>query len=344
MTDEAARGGREESVRRVVDRLRGSRRVILTTHVNADGDGAGCEVALRAWLRTQGAEAWIVNPTPFPGLFRFLLEDPSGVVDPATDDAGVVCGQADLAVVLDTGEVPRVGRVKPLIDDLDTVIVDHHQPGDQPIPGLSLRDPEACATGELLFDVIDAADGPWPQVVVDGLYVAILTDTGSFRFSNATPRAHAVAASLIERGADPEQLHREVYGASPLRAFRLLEASLATLEVDPEGKVAWMTVPREAYDDLGAAPEDLEGLVDYPRSVQGVEVGILFRQTATGDTKISFRSNGSVDVNGLARSFGGGGHIKAAGALLPTAPEEAIPEVVEATLKAVRESEAGGDG
>jgi phosphoesterase RecJ-like protein len=322
--------------------LRASRKAVLTTHLNADGDGAGSQVALAAWMRANGSEAFIVNPTPYPDTFRFLMDPETAWVLPAGSTAAQqACDEADLAVVLDTGEVGRIGRVKPMIEHLTTVVVDHHPPGDQPIGGISFRDPEACATGELCFDLVHGGGGPWPRSVVEGLYIAILTDTGSFRFSNSTPGCHRVTAELIERGAEPEHLHRQVYGDAPLRRFQLLREALGTLELDTELGVAWMTVPEDAFQALGATPEDLEGLVDYPRSLQGVGVGLLFRKTTYG-TKISFRSNGPLDVNQLAKRFGGGGHVRASGALVERgALEDVRTRVVEAALEAVRSM--GGD-
>jgi phosphoesterase RecJ-like protein len=325
-----------------LEALLASRRTVITTHVNADGDGAGSEVALAAWLRSNGNDAYIVNPTPFPDSYRFLLEEEGAkwILAAGSSDAQVACARADLAVVLDTGEFPRIGRIKPMIENLSTLVIDHHPPGDQPIGGVSLRDSSACATGELTFDVIQAAGGPWPRPVVEGLYVAVLTDTGSFRFSNSTAESHGVAAELIERGADPEWLYGKVYGHTPLRKLLLLRAALDTLDVDMTLGVAWMSVPDEAFRDLEAVTEDLEGLVDYPRSIEGVEVGLLFRKTA-GGTKVSFRSNGMVDVNVLARRFGGGGHVRASGALVEgEEASEVIPRVVEATREAVRAARA----
>jgi phosphoesterase RecJ-like protein len=320
--------------------LQASRRTILTTHLNADGDGAGSEAALAAWLRSNGNVAFIVNPTPFPDHYRFLFEEGAEWVLPAgSADAAEACSRADLAVVLDTGEVSRIGRVKPMIEPLSTVVIDHHPPGDQPIGGISLRDSGACATGELVFDVIHAMGGPWTRTVVEGIYVAVLTDTGSFRFSNSTPGSHRVVAELIQLGADPERLHGKVYGAWPVRKLLLLREALATLQVDAELGIAWMTVPEDAFHALAATAEDLEGLVDYPRSLEGVEVGLLFRKTTQG-TKVSFRSNGPVDVNALARPFGGGGHVRASGALIDGEPAAVVPVVVAATRQAVAAARA----
>jgi phosphoesterase RecJ-like protein len=335
-------GHRRRAVRQALDALRGSRRAILTTHLNADGDGAGCQIAMAAWMRSLGARPHIVNPTQFPDMFRFLLPDDGFILEAGSADARAACAEADLAVVLDTGEVPRIGRVKPMIDGVPTVVIDHHQPGEQPIGGISLRDADACATGELVYDLVLASGGPWPEATRNGIYVAILTDTGSFRFSNASPSCHRIVADLIADGVDQEELHRRVYGAAPLRRLRLLGKALETLEVDPVG-VAWMTVPHE-IEGTEPLPEDVEGIVDYPRSIIGVEVGLLFRRTANGGTKISFRSTGSVDVNALAREFGGGGHIKASGAAVDGAPADVIPRVVEATRRAIRASASKAPG
>jgi len=332
---------RVPSVKAVRDALLASRRAVLTTHVNADGDGAGSEAAVLSWMRANGSEAWIVNPTSFPDAFRFLVENEDWILEAGSAAARDRCAEADLAVVLDTGEVPRIGRVRSLIRDLKTVVIDHHPPGEQPIGGVSLRDPEACATGELVYDVLTVTKGPWTRLALEGMYIAILTDTGSFRFTNSTPASHRIVADLIERGVDPEEMHERAYAAAPLRKLRLLERALATLDFDQETGVAWMTLPGKAMDELGTTSDDLEGMVDVPRGVEGAEVGLLFRQTATGEVKVSFRSNGPVDVNELARRFGGGGHVKASGAVVSGPMDEAVRRVVDATRAAALRTKEG---
>jgi phosphoesterase RecJ-like protein len=326
---------RAASVKQAKNALLASRRAVLTTHLNADGDGAGSEAALASWLRANGSEAWIINPTTFPDPLRFLVESQDWIVSAGSARARDLCEQADLAVVLDTGELPRIGRVQESISELATVVIDHHPPGDQPIGGISLRDPSASATAELVYDVIAAANGPWNDHIAQGIYVGILTDTGGFRFDNATAACHEVAADMVGRGISPETVHERVYGRAPLRKYRLLQSALGTLEHDPEAGVTWMTIPRETYEAVGATTDDLEGIVDIPRSVEGTSVGLLFRQTQAGEVKISFRSNGPVDVNALARRFQGGGHVKAAGAIVAGPIERAIDEVIGATRDAV---------
>ena len=332
---------RIEAIDSVLTAIRGKETAVLTTHTNSDGDGVGSEIALAAWLRAVGTEAFIVNPTPVPQSFQFLIPDESWVVDATSVEAQELCDGADVAVVLDTGVIPRIGRVRRLIDGLPTVVIDHHPPGDRPIEGVSFCDARASATGELVFDVIHRAGGPWPEIGDLAMYVAILTDTGSFRFSNTTATSLRIVAELVSRGVSPDEVYRRIYGTVPRRRFHLLESSLALLEVDEEAGIAWMTVPADQFDALGAIPDDLEGMVDYPRSVEGVEVGLLFRQIPRKGIKVSFRSNGAVNVNALARRFGGGGHVRAAGALIEGPMDQVRHDVTHATREAVELSRSG---
>jgi phosphoesterase RecJ-like protein len=334
---------RAAAVKQARSALLAARRAVLTTHLNADGDGAGSESALASWLRANGAEAWIINPTVFPDPLRFLVEDEDWIVSAGSRRARELCDTADLAVVLDTGEVPRIGRMQDAIRELPTLVIDHHPPGDQPIGGISLRDPGACAAAELVCDVITAADGPWSSFVAQGIYVGILTDTGGFRFENTTPSCHEIAAEMIRLGVRPESAYERVYGWAPLRKYRLLQRALKTLEHDGDFGITWMKISGEAYEEVGATTDDLEGIVDIPRSIEGTQVGVLFRPIKSGEVKISFRSNGPVDVNVLARKFNGGGHVKASGAVVPGPMERAVETVLGAAREAVARAREQGD-
>ncbi len=313
---------------RILEMLDGAGSVVITTHANADGDGAGSAAGLAAFLRARGTDAWIVNPTPFPEPYAFLLPDPGWALPVKSEEAARRCRGADLAVVVDTAELPRIGRVKSLIRDLPKVVIDHHPEGKRPIEGVVLRDTQACAAGALVYEVIDRAGGPWSADIASALYIAVLTDTGGFRFTNTNPECLRVAARLVELGAVPEELYRAAYGRFRPRRFELLRESLATLTVHESGRIAWITVPKEAYDRLGATVDDLEGFVDVPRSVAGVEVAILFRTTADGRIKVSLRSLPPVDVHVIAAELGGGGHVRAAAAVVKGPLEEAVQRVV----------------
>ncbi|HUG40736.1 MAG TPA: bifunctional oligoribonuclease/PAP phosphatase NrnA [Longimicrobiales bacterium] len=308
----------------------------LTTHVNADGDGAGSQTALGAWLSGRGKRVAITNPTAYPDRFRYLLPPGVSVVDPGADQDARVAA-ADLLVVLDTGEPGRIGRVAKGLKEGAAIVLDHHPPSAEGIPGPGVRDASACATGEIVYDLLLLADpGAWDRPVLEGLYAAIETDTGSFRFSNTTPRTHAIAADLLRRGVDPEQVYRRLHATVPLKRIGILRIALEHLETDPELPITWITIPREVTHVMDATADDLDGVAEYARSVEGTEVALLFRETVDGATKVSFRSNGEVDVNAVAREFGGGGHIKASGAVVGGPVASARPRVLEATRRAVR--------
>ncbi len=260
------------------------------------------------------------------------------VLEPGTALDSHVAG-AELLVVLDTGEPGRIGRVARHVREDAVVVLDHHPTSKSAIPGPGVRDPSACATGELLFDLFTLAGVErWNRAMVHGVYAAIETDTGSFRFANTTPRTHAIAAALIQHGLDPEAAYRRLHATVPVHRIEILRTALEGLEVDPELPITWITVPRAVTHDMGAGADDLDGVAEYARNVQGTEVAILFRQTLDGATKVSLRSNGVVDVNTIAREFGGGGHDKAAGALIGGPIEAVQPRVLDATRKAVREA------
>jgi phosphoesterase RecJ-like protein len=330
---------RAEALRAVLRRLKSARSPLLTTHVNADGDGAGSEVALAAWLRSRGARPIIVNPTRFPDRFRFLLDDTVQVLEPGED------ADPDLVVVLDTGEPSRIGKVARSARGHDVVVVDHHPPSDSGFDAdAAVLDPSACATGELVYDLIrtaehDAPSAPeWPPAVAAALYAAIVTDTGSFRFANTTPRTHAIAGDLVRRGVDPEEMYRHIYATVPLRQLHVLRAALDNLDVDPDLPISWVSIPHNVIAELGVTADDLDGVVEYPRSIEGTEVALVFRETVEGGTKVSLRSNGAVDVNAIARHFGGGGHVKAAGAVVGkplAAARDAVLAEVRAAVRAL---------
>lgn len=331
---------RRARLERIAATLRAANSIALTTHVNADGDGAGCEAAMASWLARSGKRIAITNPTPFPGLYRHLIEEPAWIIDPGTVRTAEALADTDLLVVLDTSERSRIGRIANALSGRAVVVIDHHLPSDEPITGTVIEDDSACATGELVHDLLTAAGEPrpWPHSVTRGIYTAIITDTGSFRFSNTTARAHVLAGDLIAQGVDPEQVYRDVYASTPLRRMRLLEKALARLETDPGYPITWIVLDRAAMQQTGSTNEDLDGIVDLARTVRGTEVAILFRETVDGSTKVSLRSSGPTNVNAIARAFGGGGHVKASGALVPAGLDDVVPRVLNATRAALRDS------
>ena len=325
---------RRRAAKAVAQMLEPGMRVALTTHVNADGDGSGSVVALWHLLTQCDVRAAITNPTPFPRRYRFLLDgneqaDKSG-------DAVRHLERADAVIVVDISDLGRLGHLGRVLEKTKAPLacIDHHQSQGNLPDGPRLVDPSACATGELVYDLAQASGWELSEAAARGLYVAIMTDTGGFRYSNTTPRTFQVAAHLLAHGLDVERIYQAVYANEQEGGLRLLGDVLQTLVVEPDYGLAWMTVPRGSLKQHGLEADDLEGIVEHARSIGGVRLALLFRPLANGRTKVSFRSVGDVDAARLAEGFGGGGHRKAAGASL--AGE--LGEVQEVVLAAARAS------
>src|SRR5881628_1358322 len=323
---------RAESAAEVAATFLPGRRVVLTTHVNADGDGLGSEVGLWHLLRARGVKPVIANPTPVPDRFHFLL--PEGA--DASASAVKELEHADVIVVLDISDLGRLGDLAHAVRTrgVPVACIDHHVSKGSLPPGPRLLAPEATATAELVFDLASALDWKLSAEAARALYVGILTDTGGFRFSNTSARALRVAGALLERGVDPESIYERVYASAPEGRVRLLAEVLQTLVVEPEVGLAWVTVPPDALQRYGATPDDLDGIVEFPRTIAGVRLALLFRQVASGRIKVSLRSMGEVNAADLAHRFGvgGGGHAKDAGVSFEGSLAEVQGKVLAAAL------------
>jgi phosphoesterase RecJ-like protein len=306
---------RRAGIQRIAGELTPGRRVALSTHMNSDGDGCGSESALVRLLAQRGLQSRIVNPTPWPSLFDFLLDDPA--VDQTAKGSAALNG-IDLLLVVDISDVKRLGNLTESVRRLTVpkMVIDHHIASDDPAGDILLTDTTACATGELVYDLACELDLEITPEIARSLYAAILTDTGGFRFSNTTPRSHAIAAELLSRGVNPEEMYQRVYASAPAGRVRLLAEVLATLGVDEKCGVSWLTMGAGSLERYAVRSEDLDGIVEHARSIAGTRMAIFFRDLGYGKVKISFRSTGDVDVNEFARRFGGGGHVKASGALV----------------------------
>jgi phosphoesterase RecJ-like protein len=322
-----------DSAAGIVDILKPGLRIALTTHVNADGDGVGSEVALWHVLTGLGLRAAIANPTPFPARFEFLMAGHEDVNRSAS--AARYLKRADLIMVLDISDLSRLGHLGRVVEECNVpvICIDHHLSNGTLPTGPRLIDAGASATGELVYHLMREAGWAFTPEIARALYVAILTDTGGFRFSNTTPGTLRVAADLLERGIDPEEIYRMVYASNPEGRVRLLGEVVQTLVVEKNIGLAWITVPEGALERHSLDPDQLEGVVELPRSIDGVRLALLFRTLANGRIKVSFRSVGDVNVAELAETFGGGGHRRASGASL----EGTLAEVQNLVLAKARE-------
>ena len=323
---------RRSDIERLTPVLRPGLRVALSTHINADGDGCGSGTALARLLTQRGLKPFIVNPTPWPAMYRFLLGE--DVVD-RTPDGAAALRDADVLIVHDISDVKRLGVLADTVRRLTIpkLVIDHHLPSDEPPSDMTLSDTTACATGELVFDFASVLGLELNAAIARSLYAAILTDTGGFRFSNTSPRCHAIAAALLAAGVDPEEMYTRIYASAPIGRLQLLGEALETLAIDRQHGITWISVASGALERHEVRSEDLDGIVEHARSVSGTRLALFFRDLGHGKVKVSFRSTGAVDVNRFARQFGGGGHARAAGALV-AGDLDTVRETVLASARA----------
>jgi len=313
--------------------LQRSRKVIVSGHIMPDGDCVGSVAALGLALARLGKEATMALPDPVPELFRFL----PGTADFLTGETALG-GDYDTFMVLDCSVPERLGVLRPFLERRLTVCnIDHHV-SSHSFAHYNYIDPRAAATAEIVQDLCTLLGVEITPEIAACLYTGIVTDTGSFQYENTTPETHRRAAALIEHGAPVHEINIQLYEQKPLAHLRLLGVVLPTLGLTPCGRVAWMSVTRRLLDSLRAGDEHVNGLINYARSVRGVEVALLFREITPGRYKISFRSKEVVDVNRLAARFGGGGHVRAAGCVLEGELSSLQTQVVAAALEEIRVS------
>jgi phosphoesterase RecJ-like protein len=316
-------------------------RFVLTTHVNPDGDGLGSEVGLALYLHRRGKQVTIVNDGALPENYGFLGDAfPMQRYDEAAPHAALV--EAGALVVLDTSSPSRLGRLARHLDrpGLSVAVIDHHL-GGAPFAQVACISTEACATGELVYEYIRREPGAWTRQMAEALYTALVTDTGSFRHSNTDPAAHAMAAHLIALGVEPERLGQQIFQQRHPGRIRFTGRVLAELQLSDDGTLAWLEVTRARMQEYGVDGQDTEGLVDVPRTLPGVYAVAMFTESPNGRVKVSLRSTGELDVEEVARRFGGGGHRAAAGAHVGGPHESARAEVLTALTGAVARRRAG---
>ncbi len=303
------------SIQEIARILREKHSFLLTTHVNPDGDGLGCEYGLYHVLRRLGKEVRVINAADLPENYAFLDGDVFETYDGSAHDSWIV--SADVVMILDTNEMERIGDLGTVVQESEAlkVIVDHHL-HPSAVADLYFIDDQASSTGELVFSLLQELIGlNFGYEAALGLYTAIMTDTGSFRFPRSTPRVHRIVADLLEHGINPAHVYEAVYESYPLRRARLLGLMLRDITAVAGGRVTITTVTRAMFEEAGAVQEDVDDMVNYGLAIRGVEMTILLVETGKG-VRMSFRSRGDVPVNELAVKFGGGGHCNAAGAFV----------------------------
>jgi phosphoesterase RecJ-like protein len=310
-------------------------RFIISSHVNPDMDALGSELALDEYLRSMGKQVTVLNSDAVPPMYRFA--DPKRrlrTFSPTRHQHKIE--QAQVIISLDAaGGWERLGRVGAALsaradaahNPVHVICIDHH-PDVADFADLAVVDIDAAATAELVYELIAQGGGALTPSMARSLYLAILTDTGSFRFPKTSARTHHIAARLIEAGADPMRLYKQIYEQAPLELVRLKGYVLTSMQFGAGGQIAWYVLDRATLKAYGVKSADLDGFPGLGMQIRGVRVSLLCVEMTRGRVKISLRSDGSVVINHLASQWGGGGHPSAAGARVEGDVQEVASRLV----------------
>ncbi|ACF14547.1 phosphoesterase RecJ domain protein [Chloroherpeton thalassium ATCC 35110] len=313
--------------------------IILSTHENADGDGLGSETAMFDFLTQLGKKVEIINPTHVPEHYKFLPPVREAIAFDAENSAhrGKL-EAADLFLLLDTNHLSRTRAMAPILlsqkknGKIKLGCIDHHL-DEEDFADEMVCMSSASATGELIYNFLKYAGQRLTRDFINettaiGLYTAIMTDTGSFRFPKTTAFVHQIIAELIGKGADPYQIYENVYNTVSLSALKLFGLAMNSIQLAAQGKVAYVVITQEIFKQTGTTKDDTERMVQQLMAIKTIDVGILFVELNNGGTKVSLRSRGDVGVNIVAQQFGGGGHKNASGCTMSAPPQLAAEQVL----------------
>ncbi|MDF2725503.1 MAG: bifunctional oligoribonuclease/PAP phosphatase NrnA [Paenibacillus sp.] len=284
-------------------------RFLVVAHLNPDGDALSSTVAV-AWLLEQLGKRYVmINESKKPDKFNYLW----GYERLLSLDSNELQDRFDCVISVDCADESRIGKVRELFAPGAKILnIDHH-PTNDGFGEVQLIRHDAAATVEILYDLAAAFHFKMSPELAEAIYSGLLTDTGGFRYANTTPKVMRIASQLLETGINGSSLAERLLEQITFTHIAVLKQALNSLSFAYDHKLSWISVSREQIALTQATSEDMDGLIQYPRNIEGVEVALLFKQTDEQTVKVSFRSNGQVDVAALAKSFGGGGHVRAAG-------------------------------
>jgi phosphoesterase RecJ-like protein len=328
------------SFEQIASVLREYQRFAVISHVRPDGDALGSTLAVALSLKELGKDIRAWNEEGMLEKYSFLAGGEFLTVPPATPE------EFDVVVALDTATYNRLGTTLNAISRAKLWInIDHH-PSNPRYGDLVHIDPNAPATGQIIFELMCAARMPVSPAIAENLYAAISTDTGSFQYPNTTARTFEIGAELIRRGVDVGRISQLLYESFPRRRIELLRELLDTMQFASDGRLAWFSLSEATANRLGVWPEDNEGLIDHLRAIRGVIVAIFFEELTDGKVRVSMRSKDeAVDVCAICKSFGGGGHTLAAGARIKGSLGEVAKLIVDKASEAITHAKVtSGEG
>ena len=310
------------------DILRDGSRFLLTSHAHPDGDSLGSQLALGAALTQLGKQVRLVNSDPAPALYQFL----PGVS--TIEIAGSVNDTCDAVVVLECSDLSRTGVAG--LEGRLIINIDHHV-GNAMYGAVDWQDESACACAELVFELVEALGARLTPEIATNIYVAILTDTGSFRHANITPRTFDICRQIAATGIDPAGIAAQVYNNGSLGRLRLTGKLLDRMQLEDDGRIAVLAVDEALLAEAGCDPDDMEGLVNLPLAAGEVQAVIFLKQADDG-LRVSLRSKEGIDVRRVAVSFGGGGHRNAAGLTVEAPTADTRDQLIVSVATAIANS------
>jgi len=314
----------------IADHLKKVSSILLCGHILPDGDCLGSVAALGNVLERMGKRVDLAVQGQLPENMLFLPGAEKFKTASELDNS-----EYDTFVVLDCSVPERLGEFRPYIEKVPVVVnIDHHI-NSTPFARYNYLDDKAAATGEIIMDLIDEMGVGLDKETASCLYVALVTDTGSFQYENTSPGTLRKAARLLEAGIPASSINISLYEERPLKVVQVLGATLERIRFTPGGRIAWAVVDRELLDRFSATDEHTDGLINFLRTIKGIEVAILIRETAPGRFKVGFRSKGEVDVHRLAGKLGGGGHKRASGCVLTGDLKQVIDRILQAAVEDV---------
>lgn len=317
-----------ESIR---DTIGKGNRFLITTHLQADPDALGSEIALAEALRSIGKQTLILNPSPLSHNYTFI--DTKHEITAYQKDQPFPSDQIDAVFILDISRWERLGALADVIRDCGKPknCIDHH-PYTGGHANYHLVNVQACASAEIVYDLIRYLNIPITRAIAEPLYTAILSDTGSFSFSNTNARAHQIAVELMNYDVPCRSIFEKLYQNHSPERLKFMGKVLSTLQLDCEQKLAWISIPNKLLEENGIHPDDVEGFVDMARNCKNVLLSMVFLEVEPNDVKISLRAKGNFNASQLAAKFGGGGHNHASGIRLAGL----LPEIEKAVLTEAR--------
>lgn len=319
-----------------------SDQILLTSHENPDGDGLGSAVAMYHHLRGEGKKCRIINCSQIPDEYDFLnIENIIELYTAEEHDKWLQ--DCDLAIIFDVGDFRRLRGIKNAIEtfDIKTMNIDHHpHPEDHPFT-LNVVDVNAAATGVMVYDYLKMfRKEPLSVKMCEGVYTAIMTDTGSFRHSNTDAKCHEVAIACMDAGVETTKIYQRIYETKPQSSVRLLARVIDNVTFENDGELAWFTIDQNMLAAAEATSKDVDGFTDFVRTIKGVEVALMVFENGNDVCRINFRSKGKYVINDVAKHFGGGGHKLAAGAVIKGNKETIVPQVIAETKASLKRQAA----